>query len=1447
MAEPTQPAAATREPLRIVLAKIPAEAKTKHEKIATTDATKPKRTIGHGPLVATCNQLTVMQCNVRHSATAQAHLLHLLPLTQRSVFLLQEPHIFRNRLTSLPRNFLAFHADETEKPRTAVVVHGSLNPRLLHSQPLPLLSYVTLAKLQGSVASAYCPPKDDITASLASWALVAEDTESQWKLMGADVNAYHEAWGSDNTRHKTETKHSKQWSRGIAVMDWIVSHNAYLLNDMNKATYCSDQGSCASIDISLWWSGSGRQVPTWCVSRTREVTDHFPITIRIDTEALDSTKRTTTPLVITTQTGPPFPFPSRRPRRIASKHSTWESRIKQLTSKLNTASQLTAKAEDTAEHLQDLLDSIWHDSKQNQGNIISKHPWWTEALRQARRQYWEAIKRHTTNSTKAHKKRLTARKKYTDKLRTAKKQSWRAFLMNIKDPWKAYHKYLKGGSTGNVPALISEIPPHSIIPPLQFLRELTASATKPDAKLITQQLRPLDISDHTAHEMHRIWDTSFSEEEVTAAIAATPQKKACGPDGIPPELIHRIHPYAGTFLTRLYNSCKRESTFPSIWKAGDAFLLPKSGKEQQRAIKHKDVRAITLLPVLGKVLERLILSRLLKCTALTQVTTPQQHGFTHSRSCYTAILTLVDSLQDSLGKGDKVAAVFLDVAGAFDRAPHHQIIQALQWRGIPSSLTQLIVSYLGQRLTRFTWQDTELIARLRRGTPQGGVLSPSLWNLYLDTLLLTWDNNEVQLHAYADDMVLWASAPSVTALQSTLQKALKKLEDWSQTAMLEFQPSKCTVMSFKYKREAPAIRLQMQGQPLQQQSTTRYLGVIIDSKLSWLPHIRNLVPRISKYGARFLPTIRQSHPVSKHAARRIYMGALLPALSFGHAAWISKAREKHTHKLILRATRPYMLAIARCPPLTSYDLLPKLTLLPSLPNALANLAVRLLLQNNDLFQRFVQPWLQQSPSRQRDKPTPIRRCLYSLLEPHKEHITSCQKAGLLPLTIRTKGFSVCTASMDRTGNSALPPTNRQLRKYVQLHVVVGDADSNCQRGIAFVLVPHTAAHFAALQWEGATHMEHLYEEPIVRIISTALRISSTKGQQVQQEPKVRPTTRMPRLRGLYCLVYISKREIHWLTTPLLEQQFTKAIKALPSPPLAAHVHGHCGLAARSHILTTLQLKVSKAAAQNEKAKEWPPSDLVSHLQSPTEDPAAELKKSIKDALTKERDPSSKDNTGFRTFFRTQQDARTYLKTARTSWALGQLFSGQHPLAKHLYSIRQRDTPMCRTCQTQEESIEHFIFECKEHLKARAQMQEEWNAYARDQTAAGRKMDPLVRAADFMQHPRTIKILDRYLCRSRRFFVDPRRPAPTTSSDQAEHGASSADTFLRSQATTQHVPTPTAHTQGSTQAPTHRDRRRDQAKRRKQRRICTAVRRQAKRNECKAKRHQQAEHDPANLV
>lgn len=176
---------------------------------------------------------------------------------------------------------------------------------------------------------------------------------------------------------------------------------------------------------------------------------------------------------------------------------------------------------------------------------------------------------------------------------------------------------------------------------------------------------------------------------------------------------------------------------------------------------------------------------------------PSQHGFRKGRSCLSNLLSFLDEVTQKIEQGESVDAVYLDLAKAFDKVPHQRLLNKLEAYGVRGKVLAWIRNWLKDRRQRVCLQGSESDWKsVVSGVPQGSVLGPILFLIYIDDLEIDIINS---LLKFADDTKLYGIVDSLEA-RNNLQKDIDRLIQWSHDWQMEFNVEKCKVMHMGRKK-----------------------------------------------------------------------------------------------------------------------------------------------------------------------------------------------------------------------------------------------------------------------------------------------------------------------------------------------------------------------------------------------------------------------------------------------------------------------------------------------------------------------------------------------------------------------------------------------------------------------------------------------------------------------
>ncbi|KZS01830.1 Uncharacterized protein APZ42_001392, partial [Daphnia magna] len=210
----------------------------------------------------------------------------------------------------------------------------------------------------------------------------------------------------------------------------------------------------------------------------------------------------------------------------------------------------------------------------------------------------------------------------------------------------------------------------------------------------------------------------------------------------------------------------------------------------------KSFRPISLVSNLSKILEKIILSRLLWLANSNDWFSSDQHGFREGKSTETTRHSLVSFIETAFSDKQSCATAFLDIQSAFDSAWHPAIISPLSEKGCPSPLLHLIHSFLSDRQVILTVEGFSLTKPVRLGCPQGGVLSPFLWNVLIDNLLRPHSSSPVKIIAYADDITIALRHKDPMLATRFLQEACDRTALWLESLKISLNALKSVFVLF---------------------------------------------------------------------------------------------------------------------------------------------------------------------------------------------------------------------------------------------------------------------------------------------------------------------------------------------------------------------------------------------------------------------------------------------------------------------------------------------------------------------------------------------------------------------------------------------------------------------------------------------------------------------------
>ena len=331
-------------------------------------------------------------------------------------------------------------------------------------------------------------------------------------------------------------------------------------------------------------------------------------------------------------------------------------------------------------------------------------------------------------------------------------------------------------------------------------------------------------------------------------------------------------------LLHICNLSFTHGVFPDGMKLAKVIPLFKSGN----SMKVNNFRPVSILPVLSKILERLMYNRLLKFIEEFNILYDFQFGFRKFHSTFMALASAVNHIVNALQFGKYSIGVYLEFSKAFDTLDHDILFFKLNHYGIRGIALDWIKSYMLNRKQFVSYNDNSSdIQSISCGVPQGSILGPLLFLIYVNDLPNVSDMLFTVM--FADDTSMFVNVENLSTLETQLNSELKHVSTWLQVNKLSLNVDKSCFIVFKtVKKSDLKVNICINDKRLSRVSQVKFLGTIIDDKLTWKPHIDYISKKLSKAIAIMY---RLKAYVTQETLCSLYYSLVYPYLTYCNVVW----------------------------------------------------------------------------------------------------------------------------------------------------------------------------------------------------------------------------------------------------------------------------------------------------------------------------------------------------------------------------------------------------------------------------------------------------------------------------------------------------------------------------------------------------------------------------------
>ena len=364
--------------------------------------------------------------------------------------------------------------------------------------------------------------------------------------------------------------------------------------------------------------------------------------------------------------------------------------------------------------------------------------------------------------------------------------------------------------------------------------------------------------------------------EISDIISTLKSGKSLGPNSIPMKILKSLSSLISIPLSQIINESFKSGVFPDKLKLAKVIPLFKKAC----LLTASNYRPISLLSIFSKITEKVMYERLYKFLTKYEILYALQFGFRASQSINHALVSLTESIRNSLDNKKFGCGIFIDLQKVIN---HDILLTKLEHYGIRGISLAWFKSYLSERKQYVpVYGSNSSHLEVTCGVPQGSVLGPLLFLIYINDIPLS--SSKLSFYVFADDTNIYYEAENLYQLQRTINNELKKVKVWFDVNKLSLNIDKTNYIIFKSPQHSSSesVSIKIGCFTVKRTSYVKFLGVLLDESLSWKYHLTEPSKKLARTCGMFFK-VRHFLPIDVLIC--LYNSLFSPFLQYGIVVW----------------------------------------------------------------------------------------------------------------------------------------------------------------------------------------------------------------------------------------------------------------------------------------------------------------------------------------------------------------------------------------------------------------------------------------------------------------------------------------------------------------------------------------------------------------------------------